>query len=143
MPSQTDFDASGTARTFSKLYMGPSVGFVRVPSSPFVITAAGTYQLQIGTVTVTVNVSGSVTIKLPSAINPPSIDAGVQGALFADQPITIVDVGGFAGANPITIMPASVAEKIMGQTQITITDNYGSFTLTPNSAAAGWNALAP
>jgi hypothetical protein len=143
MPSQTDFDQGGTNRSFSKLYLGSSAGFAVVPAAVLPITTVGTYQLQVGTVTVTVNVSGSVTIKLPSAINPPSAGAGVQGALFADQPITIVDIGGFAGANPITIMPASVAEKIMGQTQIQITDNYGAFTLSPNSAAAGWNALAP
>jgi hypothetical protein len=143
MPSTTDFDQGGTTRTFSQIWLGPSAGFARVPAAVLPITAAGTYQLQPGTVTVTVNVSGSVTVKLPSAINPASAMAGVVGALFADQPITIVDVGGFAGANPITIQPFSASEKIMGLAQITISDNYGAYTLAPNSAVAGWNALAP
>jgi hypothetical protein len=143
MPSTTDFDQGGTFRSFSQIYLGPSAGFARVPAALLPITAAGTYQLVIGTVTVTVNVSGAVTIKLPSAINPPSAMATTVGALFADQPITIMDIGGFAGANPITIQPFSASEKIMGQTQIQITIPYGAYTLSPNSAVAGWNAIAP
>jgi hypothetical protein len=143
MPSTTDFDQGGTFRSFSQIWLGPSAGFIRVPAALLPITAAGTYQLVIGTVTVTVNVSGAVTIKLPSAINPPSAMATTVGALFADQPITIVDVGGFAGASPITIMPFSVAEKIMGLASITISINYGAYTLAPNSAVGGWNAIAP
>jgi hypothetical protein len=142
MPSQTDFDQGGTNRVFSTLWLGPSAGAALVPASVLPITTAGTFTLLRGITSVTVNVSGSVTVILPTAILPPSAGAGVQGALFASQAITVVDVGGFAGANPIVIKPASVAEKIMGLTQISITDNYGSFTLSPNGAGL-WNAIAP
>jgi hypothetical protein len=143
MPSQTDFDQGGTFRSFSQIWLGSSAGVALVPSSILPIVAAGTFTLLRGITTVTVNVNGSVTVILPTAILPPSADAGVQGALFASQPITVVDVGGFAGANPITIKPFSVAEKIMGLASITIADNYGAYTLAPNSAVGGWNAIAP
>jgi hypothetical protein len=140
MPSQTDFDQSGTVRTKSPLFLGPSVGWVSVPSALLAIVAAGTYVLQPGTTTVLVNVSGSVTITLPKAANPPS--AGAQGALFANQPITIVDVGGFAGTNPITIVPASGAEKIMGLSSLVLTTAFDAVTLQPIPSAAAWNMIA-
>jgi hypothetical protein len=141
MPSQTDFDQGGTNRVFSTLWLGPSAGAALVPASVLPIVAAGTFTLLRGINLVQVNVNGSVTVILPTAIFPPSAGVGAQPALFASQAITVVDVGGFAGANPIVIKPASVAEKIMGLTQVSITDNYGAFTLEPNSAVGGWNNL--
>jgi hypothetical protein len=142
MVSQTDFDQGGSFRPFTTLFLGSGVGSVLVPGALFPITAAGTYVLQAGTTTVTVNVAGAVTIKLPSAIFPPSAGAGAQPALCANQPVTIVDIGGFAGANPITIQPFG-SEKIMGLTSLTLATPYDAVTLQPIPSAASWNMIAP
>src|SRR6266404_6779238 len=133
MGSQTDLDQGGTARQWVRTYLGPSVGWVDLPgTNPFPITTAGTYILSPDTSLVTVNVAGVVIVVLPSAVNP-SVPAGVQPALFAKTPITIVDIGGNAEANPITINPASGSENIMGLASITISVNYGGYTLNPDN----------
>lgn len=138
MTSQTDLDQGGTSRQWVRTYMGPSVGWVYLPGrNPFEITAAGTYTLQPDTSVVNVNVNGAVIIILPSAQNP-SAPAGVLPALYARTAISIVDVGGFATANPITIQPKSVAETIMGLASVQITSNFGAFILSPNVALKGW-----
>lgn len=144
MSSQLDFDQGGTARQWVRTYMGPTVGWVYLPGlNPLpTITIAGTYILQPDTTLVQVDVAGSVTIMLPTAIDP-GVPAVTQGALFAKKPVTVVDIGGFAQANPIIIKPASVAETIMSLTQISITVNYGAFTLNPSNAQKGWTNISP
>lgn len=143
MSSQTDLDQGGTNRQWVRTYMGPSVGWIYVPlQNVLLITAAGTYAIDPSTSLVEVNVVGAVTVTLPSAANP---SAGAQAlpALFAKNPITIVDVGGHANANPITINPASVSDTIMGLASIQIGVDYGGFTLLPNPTTRAWNAISP
>jgi hypothetical protein len=144
-PSQTDWDQSGTDRRTTRQYLGPSIGFVNAPApaSVFPITAAGTYTIAFGTTLVTVNVAGAVTVILPPATLPgiPAIGAPSR---FTQSPITIVDIGGFAQLNPITIQPASGAgENIAGLASISLSVNYGGFSLNPNSMLKGWNVIAP
>jgi hypothetical protein len=105
------------------------------------ITTTGTTTLNPSVSLVTVNVAGLVTIKLPAATNP-TVAAGAQPGLFVDNPITIVDIGGNAGSNTITIQPAA-GETIMGLSSITITVNYGGYVLAPNSAQQTWNSISP
>lgn len=144
MPSQTDFDQGGTSRQWVRTYLGPSVGWVYLPGlNPLpLITAAGTYVLQPDTTLVQVNVAGAVIITLPSAIEP-KVSAGVQPALFAKKPVTIVDIGGFANGHNIVINPASPAENIVGLPTISITTNYGGFTLSPSNTQKGWTIISP
>jgi hypothetical protein len=143
MGSQTDLDQGGTARQWVRTFLGPSVGWVSLPGiNPYPITAAGTYTLAADTTLVTVSVAGLVTIMLPSAQNP-GVSAGVQPGLYARKPITIVDTGGNAQATNITIMPVDVTENIMGLASITISVNYGGYTLTPDSTQKGWTAISP
>jgi hypothetical protein len=139
MPSQTDYDQGGTSRQWVRTYMGPSVGWVDLPGLiPLAtITVAGTYILQPNTTIVQVNCAGVVIITLPTVLEPP-VPALTQPALYSKVGITIVDIGGNAGAHPITIKPASVAETILGLTQIQITSNYGGFSLHPSSTQKGW-----
>lgn len=143
MGSQLDLDQGGTARSYNKIWLGPSVGWIWTPvASIFPITAAGTYQILPSTTYITVNVNGVVNILLPTtALNP----AGAQAVpnLFAQSAIVITDVGGFANANPITIRPFSIFETIMGLTQIQINSNFGGYTLAPNSAQLTWNSISP
>ena len=147
MPSQTDLDQGGTNRQWVNQYLGPTIGWVRTPvrnayansaTNATVINAAGTYTLDLATNFVQVAVAGAVTLILPSAVPTPVGVTGAQPGLSVRAPVTIMDVGGFAAAHPITIQPVSVAETIMGLTQIQITSNYGGFILQPASRVPGW-----
>jgi hypothetical protein len=146
MPSQTDLDQGGTNRQWIPQWLGPSVGWIWVPALNILpITVGGTFQLDPSTSLVQVNTTGSVTIRLPSAIDPPAGPMSQTG-LFANNPITIVDVGGNAGAHPITITPISPnpnGESIMGLASISLSVNYGGYTLLPNSANKTWNSISP
>jgi hypothetical protein len=138
MTSQLDLDQGGTARQWVKTYLGPTIGWVFLPGrNPLEITSAGTFVISPDTSLVRVNVNGAVILTLPTAIDPAS-PAVAQPALAARTPITIVDIGGFAGANPITIQPASGAENIMGLASIQINSPFGAFTLSPSNVLHGW-----
>ncbi len=146
MPSQTDLDMGGTTRLWERVYMGPSIGWVNMPSknflatanSPNLIIATGIYTLDPSTNFVQVNSfqAGGVTIILPSVVLP-SLAVTLPGRHQRTN-ITIVDVGGFAAANPITIKPASIAETVMNLSQIQITSNYGGFVLEPVPTQLTW-----
>ena len=139
MPSQIDLDQGGSFRQFVRRYLGPSIGWVNSPDDNVVpITAAGTTTVLVGTTLVTVNVNGNVTVQLPSAKASVNATAGALPGLSLALPITIVDIGGFAGANPITIQPASSSENILGEAQVQITAAYGGFSLNPSNAQKGW-----
>jgi hypothetical protein len=137
-----DFDKSGTYRSWVRADLGPSVGMAMLPlQNVLAITAAGTFTLTPDVTLVQVNVAGAVTIILPRAAYPPVPAIAVPG-LYSGVPVVVVDVGGNAGAHPITIQPAA-GETIMGLASIQITAAYGGYTLTPNSAAHTWNAISP
>ncbi len=142
MPSQLDLDQGGTARQTQRVYMGPSVGWVNAPASVILpITTSGTTVVLLGATLVTVNVNGAVTIQLPSAKDAGVPAIGLSGP-YIKSTITIVDIGGFAQAHPITILPAA-GENIMGLSQIQITINYGGYTLNPSNAQQGWTSISP
>ncbi len=143
MTSQLDLDQGGTFRGWVKQHLGPSIGWVWVPADNILpITIAGAYLINASTSLVTVNVAGAVTVTLPSAINP-SAGAGALPGRFVNNPITIVDIGNNALAHPITILPASGSENILGLTSIQIAVNYGGFTLQPISSLSGWVSISP
>lgn len=83
-----------------------------------------------------VAVNGAVTINLPSARGVLAIPAS-----FAMVPITIIDVGGFATAHPITINPSGT-ELISGLASIAIATNRGAISLRPNPTDGTWTALS-
>ncbi len=145
MSSQTDLDQGGTNRAYNRIYLGPSVGWITTPapaSSLLSITTPGTYNLDPSTTLVTVNAAGAVFVVLPSA----AVSAAgpqAQPGLFAQTPVTIVDVGGQAQAHPITILPFTGAQTIMGLTLVQITINFGGFTFKPIDAISGWEQLPP
>ncbi len=138
MSSQTDLDQGGTIREWTSVYLGPSVGWQRLPvRNVLVITAPGTYTLDLSTTLVQVNIAGSVTIVLPPVKNA-AFSAGVTPAKFIFAPVSIVDVGGFAAANPITIQ-AAAGETVLNAASIQITSNFGGFILYPRGAGAWSN----
>ena len=137
MSSQLDLDQGGTSREWVSTYLGPSVGWVRLPSRNLLeITVAGTYTLDLSTNLVHVKVNGAVTINLPPASNP-SVPAGALPGQFGKVSIGIVDIGGFANAHPITIA-AAAGETIMNIASIQITSNYAGFILYPSNVLRGW-----
>jgi hypothetical protein len=87
-------------------------------------------------------VAGAVTIVLPSC-QFPAAGAQAQPRLFASNPITIVDIGGNAATNNITINPNNVSETVMGLASIKIATAYGGFTLLPVSSQRTWTSISP
>ena len=137
MTSQIDLDQGGTSRQWGRTYLGPSVGWIYEPlQNVLTIGAAGAFTLDRSTNLVMVNVAGAVTIILPSAVSSPA-GAQAQPGTFAQNPVTIVDIGGNANANNITIQPHA-GETIMGLPQILISSNYGGYILQPNSTLKLW-----
>src|SRR5258707_10270649 len=107
MPSQLDLDQGGTFRQTQRVYMGPSIGWVNVPATVILpVISGGTTVVLLGTTLVLVNANTAVTIQLPSAKDAAVPAIGLQGPYFKN-PITIVDIDGFAQVHPITILPAA------------------------------------
>lgn len=142
MGSQSDLDQGGTNREWVKGYLGSSVGWVNAPVRNILkITVAGTYHLDESTSLVEVYVNGVVTIVLPSS-KPSPASAQAQPGTYVQNTVTVVDAGGFAGTQNIIIQPL-VGETIMGSASITISINYGGYTLQPFGDIAQWNAMPP
>jgi hypothetical protein len=139
-----DLDQPSTIRfQWGQLYAGPTVGWVAYPVQNLLsITAAGTYVLDPAVNVVEVNVAGSVTIQLPSCQNP-GVPAGAMPGLYTKNPITIVDVGGNAASNNITINPNNVSETVMGLASVKIQTAYGGFALLPVPAQRTWTSISP
>lgn len=141
MTSQTDLDQGGTSREWTNVYLGPSVGWVRMPARNILgITVAGTYNVDLSTNYVQINCAGTVIINLPAAAQP-AIPAGATPGQFTRTSVAIVDIGGHAAANPITIQPVA-GETIMGLASLTINSNYGGFILYPNAGLKVWTNQA-
>jgi hypothetical protein len=137
MGSQIDLDQGGTFRTKQRTYLGPSLGWFEAPVTTILpITTPGTTIVQLGNTVITVNVNGAVTIQLPSAKQNAAGAGAIPGP--AAMPTTvIVDIGGFASANPITILPAGT-EKIDGQASAILSSAFGAYTMQPDIINGGW-----
>lgn len=138
MTSQLDLDQGGTQRQWVRRFLGPSVGWIMVPEASILnITTSGTTNVLLGTVLVLVNVAGLVTVNLPSA---KSSAAGAQAIPFSfvGKPITVIDYGGNAAGNNITIRALGGAELIDGLASIAITAAFGAFTLNPKTDVGGY-----
>lgn len=140
MPSQQDLDQGGTFRQYQRVWMGPSVGWVSYPFQAVLeVTAAGTVALLRGTNLVKVNVNGNVTLNLPSSKASPQTPQALPGQWVLST-ITIVDRGGFAGANTYNIVPAA-GELISGLASVQLATPYGTIVLEPLLDTGGWNLL--
>lgn len=129
-----DLDKSGFSHKAQRTYLGPSLGWTDGQQNVLAVAAGGITAIDLNITLVTVNFNGAVTIQLPKARG-----VGQNLGTLTGNPITIVDIGGFASANPITILPAP-GETIMSLASIQIASMFGSFSLTPNVANGGWNA---
>ena len=142
MASQQDLDQGGTFRQWTRMYMGPSVGWVSVPVDAVLsITAGGTYTIARGTSLILLNVNASVTLNLPSSKASPQGPQALPGQ-WVVNPVTIVDSGGFAnpGFVDYLINPLG-AERISGLTQVALASPYGSLILNPILSTGGWTLI--
>lgn len=137
MASQLDLDQGGTQRQYVRRWLGPSVGWLFVPESSVLnVTTTGTTTVVLGTVLVLVNVAATAAIILPSAKQSPAGPQALPGT-FVGKPITVIDYGGNAAANTITIS-APGAETIDGLASITLTAAFGAYTLNPKLDTGGY-----
>lgn len=138
MTSQTDLDQGGSFRQYVRRWLGPSVGWVFSPDdNVLAITAAGSYSPVNNTTLITVSINGAVIINLPDCFKG-VVPANSMPGKFLALPLTIVDIGGFAAVQPITINAPAV-RTIMGLASISIANAYGAFTLLPDIDTGNWN----
>lgn len=129
-----DLDQGGTSREWVNQYLGPSVGWVRVPARNLLeITVAGTYAVDLSTNLIHINTTGAVTLNLPSAQNP-SVPAGALPGGYGKVSIGIVDI---KGAPNVTINPAA-EETILNQASLSLVTPYAGFILYPSNTLKGW-----
>jgi len=132
-----DLDQSGFARWTVPMGFGPSVGATTMLArGTLVITAAGTYNLDISITRVEVNVAAAVTINLPSGVAPTAPAITIPKPYFKNR-ITILDTGGNANSFPITINPAA-GQNISGQGSVSLGVRWGSINLDPNPLGVGY-----
>lgn len=139
MSSQTDLDQGGTFRQTTKVYLGPSVGWVSMPSQTVVpVTSVGTTEIARGMNAVLVNVAGLATIQLSSSLATPA-GAQVIPGQFVVYPTAVMDISGAANdtTRKITILPFA-GELIDGLASIDIVAPYGAFLLRPLITTGGW-----
>lgn len=138
MASQTDLDMGGTFRQWAKMFMGPSVGWVSVPVDAVLnITAAGTYSIARGTSLILLNVDANVDIELPSSMAAPQGPQVLPGQ-WVINPVTIIDIGGFASSRTYNIVPFG-SELISGLASVQLATDRGTVILIPILTTGGWN----
>lgn len=142
MSSQTDLDQGGTFRQWTKVFMGPSVGWLTVPVDAVLnITAGGIYTIARGTSLILINVNASVTLNLPSSLASPAGPQAIPGQ-WVINPVTIVDIGGFANPAPVTYLVVPFGtERISSLASVTLAAPFGTLILNPILATGGWNLI--
>lgn len=141
MASQTDLDQGGTYRTWEKVYMGPSMGLVWIPSqSRFGISAPGSYTIDPSIVFVAINnpSGGVVTITLPSLAAPPfqAVQPGVAGV--TNPIVRVIDIFGNAATSTYTIQPAAGDILDNNLASVQINSNFGQFAFTASAGRRLW-----
>lgn len=139
MGSQVDLDQGGTFRQYTRLWMGPSVGWVTMPVTAILNqSAAGTISLQRWTNLVKVKVaSGVLNLNLPSSKASAQGPQAIPGQ-WVYNPVIIVDLLGTAGgALTININPFG-SELISGLAQVQLATPYGTILLEPELINGGW-----
>ena len=137
MPS--DLDQGGQTYQWTKVWMGPSLGWVYQQVHPILqIVAAGTYTLGPNTSVVTVNVAGLVTLNLPDVVG--WLKEPVYSPMVAfERSIWIKDIGGNAGAFNITVNPfGSQTIDALVSTPFTLIQNRAILRLYPLADQSGW-----
>lgn len=140
MASQLDLDQGGTFRQWTRQYMGPSVGWVWVPVDAVLeVTAGGTYSIARGTSLILLSADADITLDLPSSKASPAGPQAIPGQ-WVVNPVTVVDIGGFASSRVYTINPAA-GETISSLASVRLRADYGTVILNPLLRTGGWNLI--
>lgn len=140
MASQTDLDQGGTFRQWVKMFMGPSVGWISVPVDAVLdIIAGGSYTIARGTSLILLNVNADVNILLPSSKASVAGPQAIPGQ-WVINPVTIVDIGGFAGTRTYNVIP-TFGETISSLSTVQLASPFGTLILNPLLTTGGWNLI--
>ena len=133
-----DLDQGGNAAQNIKVYLGPSLGWVRQQVRPEqYVTTGGATTLTGGVGVVFVSVASAVTINLPDVKSWVYESAYYQATAF-ERAIWIKDLGGNAAAFNITVAPFG-SQAIDGLAQnFTIIQNRQLLRLYPLFDLTGW-----
>jgi hypothetical protein len=133
-----DLDQGGLTYQKTRVYLGPSLGWVEVQVMPSqAITAVGSYTLVAGASMVMVNVAGLVTINLPD-VSKWLLEVAYQPATGFERAIWVKDLGGNAAAFNITIHPFGTQKIDNLQQDFTIVQNRQLIRLYPMNDLSGW-----
>lgn len=139
MGSQSDLDQGGTFRQYTRVWQGPSVGWLTVPVTAILtITAAGTYTIQRWTNLIKLRVAaGVVNLNLPSSKASAQGPQAIPGQ-WVYNPVVIAGLQGTeGGAATINVNPNG-AELISGLAQVQLATPYGTILLEPELVSGGW-----
>ena len=139
MASQLDLDQGGTFRQYTRVWQGPSVGWLTVPVTAILtISAAGTYPIQRWTNLIKLKVTaGVVNIDLPSSKASTQGPQAIPGQ-WVYNPVIIVDQSGDAGgATTINVNPFG-SELISDLAQVQLATAFGTILLEPELVNGGW-----
>jgi hypothetical protein len=99
----------------------------------------GTYSIARGTSLILINVNDDVTLDLPSSLASAAGPQALPGQ-WVINPVTIVDIGGFASTNTYDIVPFG-AETISGLASVQLASDRGTIILNPILTTGGWNLI--
>lgn len=132
-----DLDQSGFAYQRTRVYLGPSLGWVTYQVRPAqTVIAGGATSLGPGASLVLVNVAATVTIILPD-VTAWLKEVGAQPATAFDRSIWIKDLGGNAAAFNITVAPFG-SQTIDTLSSFTMISNHAMIRLYPLNDLTGW-----
>src|SRR5262245_17570805 len=133
----TDLDQSGFGFQKTRVYLGPSLGWVETQVQPSkTITTPGTYQVEPGDSTIFVDAGGPVTIILPDVVSWFEQPAFQPATGFA-RAVTVKDFGQ-AASFPITVQ--AFGGQTIDEQGVPITMNiaYQSIVFVPRVELDGW-----
>lgn len=136
-----DLDKGGNLAQRTRVYLGPSLGWIDAYINPArFVTNGGSTQLILGDCVIFANVAALVTILLPDVVQwlqqfPMKSAIGTFG-----EYLYIKDYGGNAAAFNITVTPFG-SQKIDNLASLTIGQNRQSVRLYPLADATGWASI--
>jgi len=136
--AQLDLDKGGNSFQATRVYLGPTLGWVHMQIQPSqVVTVGGTVSLVGGAQIVFINVAGSVTINLPD-VTKWVLESAYNLATAFERAIWIKDLGGNAAAFPITVTPFGTQAIDLLAQPFTIIQNRQLLRLYPLNDLSGW-----
>src|SRR5882672_972307 len=134
----TDLDKGGTGFHRSKVYLGPTLGWVDSPLIPArIITITGTSTIDPGDSVVLVDVAATVTVNLPDVVEWVKQSFG-RPATGYERALWIKDLGGNATLFNITVHPFGGQLIDKSAANVVMNTNFQMIRLYPLFDLSGW-----